>query len=683
MKNLLIDEIYDDLAEGKIDKRDFLFLEAHDKLPRQWSINSFDAAWMARMDGSFSRFGAVSVWGFEKFEQAAAEQGYQVCFLDDPKPVFDWFQSLNAEPDIELDLPELPNAPKTIKGMLPFQVQGFNFMKSTERMVYFNWSTGTGKTVAAEATIMEKQKPGSFKDGKGFDICLYCVRPNNTKGSLRKLRKHTGRDAIILKGTPKKREKLYAEIAAKMQRGQQPIVILNPEKYREDTEFMKLLVEDHNVLFIFDEMAKKYSNRSKNQLYKATCEVLYTSVTNKGVPFPKIGSERALQMYSVALSATPIRNCPEDIFNQVRLLDPSVLGTVNDFNNSHVAGRDRWFNVTAWKNLDYLSAKLAHVIHQADKENDPDIKSQFPEVLPPETILVDLDPKAEKLYARLEEALDIEAIKRGESMLDFDDLLASIGAMQMICSNPKVLLDSAKLRDEFDIKLDAYIESLDPNLSRMERDKLIKTYTKKYAKGSTVAQRLRAEVGNDALFADRDNHGTCTVTKLLELRDRIENFDGKLNVFVKEVETGKSMSEWFDAWGITHVFYHGSLTDAVKDDVYDRFRENPDIKVFLSSDAGSDSIDLPESTKTIHYELPFTWDIKKQRENRMHRIDSHAKEVQVEILLVPDTVEDRFVEIIETKWGYHDKVLGGEIADQADAMISQRDWLYVLTGERV
>lgn len=682
----MTDELWDEFVRGHRNLSEYLFLEPHDKLVRQWQVKGEDATFHSKLNGAISRFGAVSVLSYEGFAEAAAEAGFTPVFMDDPSEAFAWKESLNGDPGVSIfskldgridqDGKEL----KLVNGFLPFQAVGVNFLRTCERAAYFQWGTGTGKTVAAEAAILIKRESGygPNKD-KGFDLSLYACKPNNLWNAQRKLKEHTGLDAFVLVGTPKKREQIFAEVAAAMTRGEQPILIMTAEKYREDGEYLKLLVEDKDVLLIFDEMPSKYRNRT-TALYRATAEVLYTSFVvpssgkNKGkkVFYPNADHDRPRGVFYVALSATPIYNSPEDAFNTIRMMDSRIYGSTTNFNNMFVVRRDDWDNVVQWKNLDLMGAMASHIIHLADKETNPEIRAQFPKRLPPETVWCDMDSVTEKLYAKLQgEYADI----RNSSVLEMDEILAAIGCLQMICDNPRSVLISA---DNFEQYLKAREQFL---LTNPSQDELV-AWEKKNAKGSEVAYKFRKTIGDDSKFTDADKKGECTATKMVQLRDLIEQHDDKVIVFGTKDETLLPLiGYWFDKWGITYVRYSGALSDRQKQEAQDKFRTDPNVKVFLSTDAGQDSIDLPEASLTIHYNDPWTAATKEQRGNRQHRIDSVKTAVQEKTLSVPGTVEDRKAEIIATKAGYQ-KAFQGQIVEQAEEM-QKRDFLYILTGEKV
>lgn len=700
---VLTDDLYKAFTDGTISLADYLVLEPHNKLQRHWKVQSTDERALPRMKDAISRFGAVSIWDWEKFAIESEVQGYKTLFMEDPQADFDWKASLNQDPGVAVNskldgrIDRNGDPLKLINGFLPFQAVGLNFMRTTERFTYVNWSTGTGKTLFAEGTILIKKEEGyGPTKAEGFDVCLFVVKPGNLFNTQAKLTQHTGLESTILKGTPTKRAKTFAATAEAMKNGEQPILVFNAEKFREDLDCFKLLVKDKNVLVIFDEMPEKYANRG-TALYRSTCEVFYTTFNvpsqgkNKGkkVYYPKVGADTTAGVFFVGMCATPIRNSPEDFFNCARLCDSTIYGPINDFNNLFVNDRDRWGQVTKWQNLDLMGAMAAHVVHSADKRTDPAIKAQFPDVLPPEIDFCDMDSATEKLYGMLQHEYEILGDNIG-SLLDMDEILAAIGCFQMLCNNPVSVLDSALRREkfeiayeDFEIKVTSREEALKAKGIKMFlAPTMIDWFVKKYKAGSEVALKLVALVDNDAKFTDEDSKGECIVSKMIKLRERIEEHDDKVIVFSAMNEmTLPYIAKWFDKWGITYVQYHGNLSAKQKQEAQDAFRTDPNIKVFLGTDAGKDSIDLPEASLTIHYDDPWTAAGKTQRENRQHRIDSEQDSVQVVTLTVPNTVEDRKAEIIQTKQSYQDQIFEGAIADQAEEL-TKKDFLYILTGDK-
>lgn len=673
---VITDDLWEAIVDHKLDFDQFLFLEPHDELVRYWAVEGSDPVFEARLADVLPGFGAISVFDWESFAEACKEHGYRPIFMEDPAPLFEWRESLNSDPGVDITptfegrIDREGNEVHTIRGFLPFQAQGVNFMNSCERAGYGQWSTGTGKSVLAEGVILLKRK-------EGFDLTLYVNKPGNLYNAARKVQEHTleSLESTVLWGTPKKRERILEEIEDQIRAGTQPILVMNAEKYKSEKELFKEMVTGRKVLTIFDEIPFRYSNRMTD-LYRSTAEVYYTTfTTHKGKKnfYPKAGKDRTTDRFFLAMSATSMRNSPEDIFNQVRLMDSRIFGSINDFHNAYVKARDPWGKVVKWRNLDYFGAKYSHIVHKADKKNDPRIAAQFPKVLPPETIFCDLSDVQEKLYAKLQN----EYAKIGvDSVLDWDEVLAAIGCFQMIVDNPRGVLDSAIRRERYLHERAEFVRT------NMPTAKELKAWDKKHVQGSEVAWKLRNLIGDDSKFTDRNAAGDCIVEKMNQCRYQIENNEEKVIVFSDKNETLLPyIGEWFDEWGITYVAYHGQMSAKKRDEAQQEFRTNPDIKVFLSTDAGQDSIDLPEADLTINYNLPWTQMTLNQRDGRFHRIDSLMDEVRVVTLRAPNTCEDRRAFLVQWKGGLQDEV-DGEIVEMAEHM-SKADMLYLLTGDSV
>jgi len=554
-----------------------------------------------------------------------------------------------------------------INGFMPFQWEGVEFLVSQNRAAYLRWDTGTGKTVAAEAAILIKRQ-------EGFDLTLYVVKPNNLTTAQRKLKQHTGIDGYILSGTPKQREAILIKVDDDIYDGKQPVLILNAEKFGTDTDYFIELVTDRAILLVLDEAAK-WGNRA-TKLYRATCKVFYTAKTKNDIFYPQRGYERASKMFSLALSATPLTKSPENLFNTVRLICPGLLGSITHFNNMYAGPRDQYNQVMYWRNLDHMTATVSPILHQVFKEGNHEVEAQFPETLE-DTIFCTMDRNAEMLYS----ALQTEYSNVGKlSILSFDEILAAIGCLQMIASNPRAVLVSAMLREDYERELEAFGDYLDQEgIYGTQRKADVKEFERRYKRGSEVALKLRALIGNDAIFTDRDKKGNCSNGKLIQLKEFLDEHEGKAVVFTTEKVMQDLVAEWLTEWGIPHVVYHGALTQKNRVEAIDNFRQDEKIRVFLSTDAGQDSIDLPEASLTIHYDWPWSWSGVKQRENRQHRIDSEQDVVRVVTLTVPATVEDRKAEIVAKKQSYHRTIFEG--AEEPEE-VAKEDWIWVLTGEQ-
>jgi SNF2 family DNA or RNA helicase len=231
--------------------------------------------------------------------------------------------------------------------------------------------------------------------------------------------------------------------------------------------------------------------------------------------------------------------------------------------------------------------------------------------------------------------------------------------MQMLCDAPSMIGQSAENHKEF-LKVVSELDEED-DLPRM-------------VKGSEIALRL---VETLKRAPTDEKH-----TKFETLREILteKHPDDKALVYMTWASYGFGpVCSQLDKWGITYVAYTG--TDKQRQAAKDRFRADPDIQVFLSSDKGSDSIDLPEAAVGVNYNLPWTWTRKRQRQGRNNRVDSQLETTWWYDLIMANSVEERKQEIIATKQGYHQTLFDGKAAEDSIASkLSREDLIYILKG---
>ena len=114
----------------------------------------------------------------------------------------------------------------------------------------------------------------------------------------------------------------------------------------------------------------------------------------------------------------------------------------------------------------------------------------------------------------------------------------------------------------------------------------------------------------------------------------------------------------------------GSMTQAARQASIDTFRSGG-ADVFLSSDAGSKGLNLPEALYVDNFELPPTIANYIQRINRNNRIDSPHPSVTCRSYITPNTVEEGLRYLMLSRNEYHDTML--EDGDDGRGFISAAD----------
>jgi SNF2 family DNA or RNA helicase len=639
---LVDDRLEERLLETPQARGEWLFLEPHPEFGGQWRVECWEPNFYFDFRELIGSYKAVTPAKLDKFLALAEELEYKVAFFQDPAFILDDYANLNRTPEVSI----ASNFEGTVNGLLPFQVQGYNMLKDLTAGV-FRWDTGTGKTVLAAALLKYHEAMESY------DTAFMVTKKPNKVNTQRKLLKLAGLDARIppalakkelVSGTYYPRREFFEGIDT----GQSEIVITHYETFREDKEWIMPLFAGRKVMVIWDEMPTKLSSRA-SQLYKAVKWCMYEG---KDLAVSE-AAQRSEWLAQYMLSATPIESTPEGFFNCVRLMDPTIYGTVSSFETEYVArwaryGKPRWPDdkgePAAWHKLDKMGLKAAHMTHDVDK-SDPTIAKQFPKAIE-EIFYCEWSDADRKIYNEISVRGDEQDVNP----------IALISLLQMVCDEPSMLENSAAIYEEFE---EAY--------AIWEEDGLGKRPNKK---GSATAVELI-----DGLDFSGAEHG-----KQEALRYLLEKHRGEKTLIFSALNESlmPTLEARLQEWGIRYVRYNG--TEKQKQDAEDAFMEDPSIEVFLTSDMGSDSLDLYVGDNVINYNLPWKWSTKVQRQNRIHRASSEKAYNRVYTLAYPGSVEDRKDEVIAQKKGYHDAVFKGTIHDRAISARMTREDLYYILG---
>jgi SNF2 family DNA or RNA helicase len=105
----------------------------------------------------------------------------------------------------------------------------------------------------------------------------------------------------------------------------------------------------------------------------------------------------------------------------------------------------------------------------------------------------------------------------------------------------------------------------------------------------------------------------------------------------------------------------------VKDrtDRIDRFQNDPNVKVLLSSEVGSEGIDLQFCDTIVNYDLPWNPMVVEQRIGRIDRIGQKSNIIHIYNLILKDTIEEKIyhrlydrIQLFKTSIGDLEEILG-------------------------
>src|SRR6202007_530012 len=93
-------------------------------------------------------------------------------------------------------------------------------------------------------------------------------------------------------------------------------------------------------------------------------------------------------------------------------------------------------------------------------------------------------------------------------------------------------------------------------------------------------------------------------------------------------------------------------------DWVDRFREDPDCRIFLSTDAGGTGLNLQHASVVINMDLPWNPAVLEQRIGRVHRL-GQSKAVRVVNFIAQNTIEEGMLSVLKFKKSLFAGVLDG------------------------
>jgi SNF2 family DNA or RNA helicase len=493
----------------------------------------------------------------------------------------------------------------------PYQVDAVDKMVDKKRILVA-YEMGLGKTPMTIAAL-EKLRSNRDISDTVLVLCLASLK-YQWKAELEKFAKT---EALVIDGSPKQRVTQYARVKDFR------YVIMNYEQVVNDWEILKEKAFD---AIVCDEATAIKGFRAKRA--KKVKEL------SKKIPV------------RYALTGTPIENGkPEEMYSIMQFVDPKVLGRFDLFDKAFIV-RNHFGGVLRYRNLPtFHSAISPHLVRKS--QNDEDVKPYLPDAVYREPLIIDLDPASKKLYNHIsDDLLDLLTQARMLFGSSFDvsaaygygntwdgpenelrgQIMSRVTALRMLCSHPRLILDS---KDHFEKQLgkgSAYIHSLaDTGLL----EKLNKS------------PKLDAVIGYLAEHLSIDSSYKAVV------------FSSYVNC-VDEIVTR------LNSKGFNSVAYTGALNAKEKEAAKVKFQTTEEMRVLVSSDAGGYGVDLPQANLLLNYDQPWSAGLAVQRNGRINRASSTWATITIQDVLARGSIEERQYAMLRQKGNVANAVLDGK-----------------------
>ncbi|MGM8365278.1 DEAD/DEAH box helicase [Virgibacillus sp. W0181] len=314
--------------------------------------------------------------------------------------------------------------------------------------------------------------------------------------------------------------------------------------------------------------------------------------------------------YIFLLTATPVQNHLEELYNLITLLKPGQLSTYSYFRKNFVDGKE---GIEA-KNVDRLKQLLADVMIR-NKRSNVDVTFTKRTAY---TKTVQVPEREKVLYNHLSTYIR-NNYERQHSVLNRFRL--------------------KKLQEQIGSTITAVI----PSLEGLVTNEKLSAFDRKAIKRFLDEAR--------AIVAD----GDAGNEKAKEVATILQNFDGKMIVFTKFTSTQRYLSDFLKDSGFNVAEFHGGLRRIEKEKQITYFRENAD--VLVSTEVGGEGRNLQFCNGMINYDLPWNPMAIEQRIGRIHRI-GQEKDVFVYNLVTEDTIEYYILDLLDRKINMFELVVG-------------------------
>ncbi len=160
--------------------------------------------------------------------------------------------------------------------------------------------------------------------------------------------------------------------------------------------------------------------------------------------------------------------------------------------------------------------------------------------------------------------------------------------------------------------------------------------------------------------------------ELLKALSRIFQREGdvKIIIFSFFKKTLAYLNRRLNDAGLNPLMIHGDIPMDERREIIDLFHDNPASRILLSSEVGSEGIDLQFCRIIINYDLPWNPMKVEQRIGRIDRLGQKSEKITILNLSVIDTIEEKILERLYNRIGIFERSLGdleqilGEITEK-------------------
>jgi len=171
-------------------------------------------------------------------------------------------------------------------------------------------------------------------------------------------------------------------------------------------------------------------------------------------------------------------------------------------------------------------------------------------------------------------------------------------------------------------------------------------------------QNMRMSCNSTYLLDQESDHGVKADELAALLDDLFVQPDAKAVIFSQWTRSHDIVIRRLKARGIGHVSFHGGIPSEKRPALVERFMNDADCRVFISTDAGAAGLNLQNASTLINMDLPWNPAILEQRISRIHRM-GQKRPVQIVNLVAKGTIEEGMLGVLAFKRSLSAGILDG------------------------